>query len=110
MTIDELQNQHMTCRLDMDEKLSKVRLDIENIDTRLVVQEKLAATMNEMSKSINTLAINMQYMVEEQIKQGNRLTALEEKPKKRWDTIITAIITTLVGTGIGLLVGLLGLK
>ena len=110
MTVDELQKSHINCRLEMDEKLSRVRLDIENIDTRLGAQEKLAATMNEMSKSINTLAINMQYMVEEQIKQGNRLTALEEKPKKRWDTVVTAIITTLIGTGIGLLVGLLGLK
>ena len=100
----------MSCRLEMDEKLSRVRLDIENIDTRLGAQEKLAATMNEMGKSINTLAINMQYMVEEQIKQGKRLDALEEKPKKRWDTVVTAIISTLVGTIIGLIVTWLGLK
>lgn len=110
MTIDELQSSHMSCRLEMDEKLSRVRLDIENIDTRLGAQEKLAATMNEMGKSINTLAINMQYMVEEQIKQGKRLDALEEKPKKRWDTVVTAIISTLVGTIIGLIVTWLGLK
>ncbi len=110
MTIDELQQGHMKCRLEMDEKLSRVRLDIENIDTRLIAQEKLTTTMNEMSKSINTLAINMQYMVEEQINQGKRLTALEEKPKKRWDTVVTAIITTLIGTIIGLIVGWLGLK
>jgi hypothetical protein len=88
----------------MDEKLSKIRTDIENIDTRLGAQEKLAATMNEMGKSINTLAINMQYMVEEQIKQGKRLDALEEKPKKRMDTVITAVISTLVGTIMGLLI------
>lgn len=110
MTIDELQKDHMSCRLEMDEKLSQVRLDIENIDTRLNAQEKLASTMNDMSKSINTLAINMQYMVEEQINQGKRLTALEEKPKKRWDTAITAVITSLVGTGIGLLIAFLGFK
>lgn len=110
MTIDELQNSHISCRLEMDEKLSRVRLDIENIDTRLGAQEKLAATMNEMGKSINTLAINMQYMVEEQIKQGKRLDALEEKPKKRWDTVITAVISTIVGTIIGLIVTWLGLK
>ena len=108
MTVDELQKDHMSCRLEMDEKLSQVRLDIENIDTRLNAQEKLASTMNDMSKSINTLAINMQYMVEEQINQGKRLTALEEKPKKRWDTVITTIITSLVSTAIGLLIGFLG--
>ena len=92
------------------ETIKENSIDIENIDTRLGAQEKLAATMNEMGKSINTLAINMQYMVEEQIKQGKRLDALEEKPKKRWDTVVTAIISTLVGTIIGLIVTWLGLK
>ena len=49
----------------------------------------------------------MKFMREEQNKLDNRITIIEEKPVKRYDSIITCIITTVVGAVIGAVVSLL---
>ena len=59
--------------------------------------------------AINTekLAVEMKYMREEQTKQDKRIAAIEEKPVKRYDSIVTYIITTIIGAIIGFLVSLI---
>ena len=53
--------------------------------------------------SVKVLAANMEAMAKEQAKMGDRLQAIEEKPAKRWDAIVGAIITGVVGILIGLI-------
>lgn len=60
--------------------------------------------------STEKLAVEMKYMREEQNKQDKRITAIEEKPVKRYDSIVTYIITTVVGAVIGTVVSLLKSK
>jgi len=57
--------------------------------------EHLAKTMDKRVKDIE----------ERQCKQGERIGALETKPAKRMEMIITTIITGFITLGIGLLVG-----
>ena len=52
----------------------------------------------------------MKYMREEQNKDAQRITALEEKPVKRYDDIIKYIITTIIGLILGAIAILIGLK
>lgn len=66
--------------------------------------------INTIVVSIEKLAIEMKYMREEQTKLDNRITAIEEKPGKRYDSIVTYIITTVVGAVIGAVVSLLNSK
>jgi uncharacterized membrane protein HdeD (DUF308 family) len=42
-------------------------------------------------------------MTDEIKKQGTRLDAIEEKPAKRWDTVISGIISGVIGILIGLM-------
>lgn len=62
--------------------------------------------------AINTekLAVEMKYMREEQTKQDKRIAAIEEKPVKRFDSIVTYIITTIIGLVIGYLASLIKFK
>ena len=65
----------------------------------------LEATVKEISRltvSVEKLAVSMSTMADELKRQGERLTAIEEKPAKRWDTVISGIISGVVGLLIGL--------
>ena len=65
----------------------------------------LEATVKEISRltvSVEKLAVSMSTMADELKRQGERLTAIEEKPAKRWDTVISGIISGVIGILIGL--------
>lgn len=66
--------------------------------------------INSISMSTEKLAIEMKYMREEQNKQDERLTSLEQKPIKRYDSILNYIITSILGLIIGAVAMLIGLK
>lgn len=57
--------------------------------------------INELISSVKVLAVNMETMAKEQAKQGERLEAIEAKPEKRWETVITCVITGIVGAIVG---------
>ena len=59
--------------------------------------------------SVEKLALSVSYMNDEQKNSIKRLEALESKPAKRWETIITCVITTIVGAIIGFLLSRIGL-
>lgn len=69
---------------------------IENLENEI-------KQIGELVTSVKVLAVNMDNMVEEQKKQGDRLKAIEEKPAKRWESVVSGIIAGVVGILIGLL-------
>ena len=75
------------------------RIDAEDSrqNSRLTELEVAQKQISELITSVKVLANNMEQMAKEQIKQGVRLQAIEEKPGKRWETVIACIITGLVG-------------
>lgn len=75
------------------------RIDAEDNrqNTRLSELEIAQKQISELITSVKVLANNMESMAKEQIKQGVRLQAIEEKPGKRWETVVACIITGLVG-------------
>ena len=75
------------------------RIDAEDNrqNTRLTELEIAQKQISELITSVKVLANNMESMAKEQIKQGVRLQAIEEKPGKRWETVVACIITGLVG-------------
>ena len=66
--------------------------------------------ITNIAMSTERLAIEMKYMREEQTKMDGRITTIEEKPVKRYDSIITYIITTVIGAAIGFFISLLKIK
>ena len=75
------------------------RIDAEHSrqNSRLTELEIAQKQISELITSVKVLANNMEQMAKEQIKQGVRLQVIEEKPGKRWETVVACIITGLVG-------------
>ena len=85
-----------------------VKVMLENHTVRLGSIEKQLAhlstvteSIQNLSVSVNKLAINMENMLNEQKAQGERIRALENEPADNWKlarkTIITAAVSTVAG-------------
>ena len=94
----------------MDElavKLAEVEQRGKSNSHRIDDLEKRADTLLELTTSVKLLASNMERMASEQVRQGERLTALEKQPAERWNSMTRTIFTTVVSTLAGGLVGAL---
>ena len=69
---------------------------IENLENEI-------KQISELVTSVKVLAVNMEGMTKELEKQGKRLEAIEEKPAKRWEAVISGLIAGVVGILIGLM-------
>ena len=93
-------------------------MDTQEIMTALARQDEqikgLARRMDNLEKlteSVNALAISVERLTNQQASTDNQLetltddvTELKEKPAKRWDVAIAAIISAIVGGGIAYLI------
>ena len=80
----------------MEEEHHRQNKRISAIETALENQNKLAL-------AVEKLAINMETMLKEQQKQGERLEELEKVPAKNWNTVKASILSAIggaIGTGI----------
>ena len=78
-------------------KIQKLQDEVKVMDARLNKQAAMVADIQQLSTSVSILANNMKSMLEEQQKQGNRISTLEQKPAKRWDAVVDKIIMVVVG-------------
>ena len=81
------------------------RRDDENTrqNKRLEALEATVKEISDLTASVKVLATNMQNMKDAQDNMSAKLDAIEQKPAKRWDTVITGVITGIVGALIGAL-------
>ena len=86
---------------DIAVKLAEHGKEIGLLKYRTKELEEKNNTIQELVLSVQKLAVNMQSMLKEQERQGEAITVLQERPAKRWDTIITAIITAVISGIVG---------
>jgi len=86
------------------------RQEFDDLKNDVKDLKKVFEKINTIAMSTEKLAIEMKYMREEQTKLDSRITTIEEKPVKRYDTVVTYIITTIIGIIIGVIASLLKLK
>lgn len=93
-------------------------MDTQEIGAALARQEEqikgLARRMDNLEKlteSVNTLAKSVERLTVQQAQTDTQITTLtgevneiKEKPGKRWDLVITAVITAIISAGITLLI------
>lgn len=93
-------------------------METQEIGAALARQEEqikgLARRMDNLEKlteSVNKLAISVERLTAQQAATDTQVETLsgavdelKEKPAKRWDTVIAAIISALIGAGITLLI------
>lgn len=80
-----------------DEFAKRIERENEMQDQRITALEAAVKNIVQISINVERLATNVETMTKAIEKQGLRLAALEEKPGKRWDLIVTGIISAVVG-------------
>jgi len=95
----------------MKEYKSEVtRQEFEDLKGNVKDLHKIFDNITDIAISTEKLAVEMKYMREEQNKTEQRLKALEEKPIKRYDSIVNYIITSVISLVIGAVAVMIGLK
>ena len=93
-------------------------MDLQEIGQAIARQEEqikgLARRMDNLEKlteSVNKLAISVERLTSQQQTTETRVESLtaevseiRDKPGKRWDTAVAAVISALIGAGIALLI------
>ena len=85
-----------------DESIRRIDDENDRQNARLSALEQGLKEVNKITASIERLTANIETMTDEIKRQGVRLDAIEEKPAKRWDTVISGIISGVIGILIGL--------
>ena len=95
----------------MKEYKSEVtRQEFEDLKDNVKDLHKVFDKIGDIVVSIEKLAVEMKYMREEQNKTELRLKALEDKPIKRYDSIVNYIITSVIGSVVSAITLIIGLK
>lgn len=92
----EVENQ----RRDDEDKRQNKRID--KLEETVAKIEGLTLAIEKMAVSINT-------MTDEIKSQGARLTAIEAKPAKRWESLVSDIIKLLIAAVVGFLLAKIGM-
>ena len=93
-------------------------MDLQEVVTEIARQdEKINAladrmgNLEKLTESVNKLAISLERLTAKEAAVETRVGEsaedvddLKEKPVKRWETVIAAVISALVGAGIALLI------
>lgn len=97
-------------------------MDLEHEKRLTAIEERSKSNSHRLDKleasteAINRLATSMEVMAERQErvadtvdKLDGKVTALEEKPAKRWDGIVDKVIWAVVAAAIGFMLAQIGL-
>lgn len=76
---------------------------------RITDLEDKVEDIGELTTSVASLARSVEQMAKAQEKQGQRLDTLEQKPAKRWESLVDKALWAVAGAFIAYLLSQLGL-
>lgn len=87
------------------------RLEGENRrqDKRIELLEENTKRIETLNGTIGKLAANMEGMLKEQLRQGQRLELLESRDGELWRKVVSYAVTAIVGIVIGFVAKQLGM-
>lgn len=88
-------------RAEHEEFRRRIEEEEHRQNRRLEVIEGNIAELMKLTASIERLATNMENMLKEQEKQGDRLESLEAQDGKKWRQISGYVVTTIIGIVVG---------
>lgn len=99
--ITRREHEEFARRMDDEDDRQNKRLAI--LEDSMKKLEGLTVAIEKMSVSISTMATEIK-------KQGERLEAIEAKPGKRWENIVSDVIKLVVAAAVGFTLARLGLS
>lgn len=88
-------------RAEHEEFVRRIEDEEHRQNRRLDIVEGNVSELMKLTASIERLATNMENMVKEQERQGDRLETLEARDGKKWRQVSGYVITAIVGIVIG---------
>ena len=89
----------------MEIKIARIEESLTGIKERLARMEKIQEEIQSLTISVNDLAQSIRHICNDVSQNNNRLSVIEEKPSKRWETLIGAIIASVVTGLMGVVIG-----
>ena len=86
------------------------RLEFEVVKDDIKELHKVYDLVQRQIVATEKLALEIKYLREDQKVANERIKALEERPNKRYDNIVTQIISTIIALIIGAIAAIIGLK
>lgn len=90
-------------RAEHEEFRRRIEEENKRQDKRIEILEENAKRIEGLNSSIEKLALNMENMLKEQLKQGKHLEVLEARDGEMWRKVVSYAITAIVGIVIGFL-------
>ncbi len=88
-------------RAEHNEFVKRMEGEHTDIHRRLVTVETKTEQNNQLLVTVNRLALSMENMQREVVKQGERLEKLEAKDGEMWRKVVGYVITAVCGIVIG---------
>jgi uncharacterized coiled-coil protein SlyX len=111
-TMVDIVKKVVTLESKLDAQLEQIRNLCKRVDDTTEVTKgiyKLATNVELYAQKVEHLAEKMEGRMSQienrQVKQGERIGALETKPAKKWDLLMGYIMAAFVTGGIGVLIG-----
>lgn len=95
--------------LEHERRLTEVETRSKSNSHRLDKLEESTEAINRLATSMEVMAERQEQVVETVGKLDSKVTALEEKPAKRWDALVDKIVWAVAAALIGFVLAQLGL-
>ncbi len=96
-------------RAEHEEFAKRVEEENNRQNHRIELLEETMRQYNAVVTNVEKLAVNMESMLKELERQGNRLEVLEARDGQMWRTVVGYVITTVIGIAVGFIATHIGL-
>lgn len=86
------------------------RLEFEIVKDDIKELHKVYDLVQRQIVATEKLALEIKYLREDQKDANARIKALEERPNKRYDNVVTQIISNIIALIVGVIAAIIGLK
>ena len=107
-----MDEKNMTTDPRVEKLFTKVELlekELQFLTKRMDEQANTLAQISELARSIDRMTITQQSVVEQLHNHEKRIETIEQKPAKRWDSIVDKIIMVVLGAALAYALAKLGL-
>ena len=86
---------------DQSASIARLEEQIKSLDRRMGNLEKLTESVQTLALSVQELATKQSSTEHDVETLTNEVAEIRDKPAKRWDAIVAALIAGIIGAGIG---------